>query len=65
MLIEALKKRGLNPNDFESYITAFKCGAPPHAGWSIGLERFTMQLTGAKNIRECALFPRDRNRIVP
>ncbi|MGB9703186.1 MAG: aspartate--tRNA(Asn) ligase [Candidatus Micrarchaeales archaeon] len=65
LLIEALKKRGLNPNDFESYINAFKCGAPPHAGWSIGLERFTMQLTGAKNIRECALFPRDRDRITP
>ncbi len=65
MLIEALKKRKLNPKAFEFYINAFRCGAPPHAGWSVGLERLAMQITGAKNIRECALFPRDRKRLTP
>ncbi|MGC8648868.1 MAG: aspartate--tRNA(Asn) ligase [Candidatus Micrarchaeia archaeon] len=64
-LIEALKKRNLNPNNFEFYINAFRCGAPPHAGWSIGLERFAMRITNASNIRECSLFPRDRKRITP
>lgn len=65
MLIEAMKKRGMNPNNFEFYINAFRCGAPPHAGWSIGLERLTMKIVGAKNIREASLFPRDRKRISP
>lgn len=65
LLQEAIEKRGMNPKNFEFYITAFKQGAPPHAGWSIGLERFTMKLAGQSNIREASMFPRDRNRVVP
>ena len=65
MLIESLKQKGLDPKGFEFYINAFRCGAPPHSGWSIGLERLTMRITGAQNIRECVLFPRDRKRITP
>lgn len=65
VLITALKKRGLKPESFESYIDAFKYGPIPHAGWSIGAERITMALTNQKNIRECSLFPRDRTRISP
>lgn len=65
LLVESLKKKGLDPKAFESYISAFRYGAPPHAGWSIGLERFVMQVTGMSNIREASLFPRDRNRITP
>ncbi len=65
LLVEALNKRGLDPKNFEFYINAFRNGAPPHAGWSIGLERLAMQITGRKNIRECTMFPRDRNRISP
>ncbi|MFA4946523.1 MAG: aspartate--tRNA(Asn) ligase [Candidatus Micrarchaeia archaeon] len=65
LLIAQLKARGLKPADFESYIDAFRYGAVPHAGWSIGAERLTMQLCGLKNIREAALFPRDRHRLRP
>ncbi|MCL5100344.1 MAG: aspartate--tRNA(Asn) ligase [Candidatus Marsarchaeota archaeon] len=65
MLADALKKRGEDPEKFSFYINSFKQGAPPHAGWSIGLERLTMKLTNMSNIRECALFPRDRTRLVP
>lgn len=65
VLIESMKKRGLNPSDFEFYLDAFKRGAPPHAGWSIGLERFTMKIANLPNIREAALFPRDRVRLKP
>lgn len=65
MLEKQLKKRGLEPSDFEFYINAFRMGAPPHAGWSIGLERFVMKLCNQENIRECMLFPRDRTRIHP
>lgn len=65
MLHDAIKMKGMNPDNFKSYINAFRCGAPPHAGWSIGLERLTMKITGRDNIKECALFPRDRKRLVP
>jgi len=65
MLEEQLTKRGLNKSDFKFYIDAFRVGAPPHAGWSIGLERITQKLTNQSNIRECMLFPRDRFRLNP
>jgi len=38
---------------------------PPHAGWAIGLERLTMMLTGKRNIREVALYHRDKFRLTP
>ena len=65
LLAERIKFKGLNPENFEYYISAFRYGAPPHAGWSIGLERITMTVTGMQNIRECCMFPRDRDRLVP
>lgn len=65
MLIDSIKKKGLNPESFTFFTEAFGLSAPPHAGWSIGLERFAMQITGVKNIREASLFPRDRKRLTP
>jgi len=65
LLIKRIKESGLNPDDFKYYINCFRYGAPPHAGWSIGLERITMKVTGMDNIRECCMFPRDRNRLTP
>ncbi|MDD5337360.1 MAG: aspartate--tRNA(Asn) ligase [Candidatus ainarchaeum sp.] len=65
ILEKQLKSRGLNPADFEFYAKAFRFGAPPHAGWSIGLERLAMKVCGQENIREAALFPRDRTRLTP
>lgn len=65
LLIKRLKAKGLNPKDFKEYVDSFRYGAPPHAGWSIGLERLTMLITEQKNIREAVLFPRDRDRLTP
>ena len=65
LLREQLKTKGLDPDAFTYYTESFAYGAPPHAGWSIGLERLTMAVTGMKNIRECCMFPRDRDRLVP
>jgi len=65
LLKERIRYKGLNPDNFEYYVGAFRYGAPPHAGWSIGMERITMTVTGQSNIRECCMFPRDRDRLVP
>lgn len=65
LLIERLKANGQNPDNFKSYIDSFRYGAPPHAGWAIGLERITMLILGLDNIREAVLFPRDRERLSP
>ncbi len=65
ILTEQLKKRKMSPKNFEFYLEAFRYGMPPHAGWSIGLERLTMAICGLKNIREASLYPRTRTRLVP
>jgi aspartyl-tRNA synthetase len=65
LLEKRLKAKKLNPKYFKSYIDSFRYGAPPHAGWGVGLERLTMQILGLNNIREAVLFPRDRDRLTP
>jgi nondiscriminating aspartyl-tRNA synthetase len=65
VLIERLKANNLNPKDFKGYIDSFRYGAPPHAGWGMGLERLMMMILEMKNIREVVLFPRDRDRLGP
>lgn len=57
--------KGLNPENYSTYLEAFKYGAPPHGGFAIGLERLTAQLLGFENIRRTTLFPRDVTRLTP
>ena len=65
VLVENLKSMDLNPEEFEFYVAGFRHGVPPHAGWGLGVERILMVLTGANNVRETVLFPRDLNRYCP
>ena len=65
LLTKRIKAKGLNPNNFKDYIDSFRYGAPPHAGWSIGLERLTQMICGLDNIKEATMFPRDRDRLTP
>ncbi len=64
-LLKVMKSRGINPKNFEFYLNAFRYGMPPHAGWSIALERFTMALLNLPNIKEATLFPRTKERVTP
>ena len=65
LLTKRIKVKGLNPKNFESYIDSFRYGAPPHSGWSIGLERITQKICGLDNVKEATMFPRDRDRLTP
>ena len=65
MQVEKMKKCGMTPELFETYLMFHKYGAPPHGGLGIGLERLTMHLLGFKNVRESTMFPRDINRVTP
>lgn len=62
-LIDGIKMKGLNPDQFSYYLQAFKYGMPPHGGWGMGLERLTAKFLNLANVKEAALFPRDINRI--
>ncbi len=63
LLVEKIKGKGLNPENFQFYLQAFKYGMPPHGGLGMGLERLTAKMLGIDNVKEATLFPRDLNRI--
>lgn len=62
-LVEAMKKKDVDPSNFGMYLMAFKFGMPPEGGFSFGLERLTMKLLDLGNVREASLFPRDMERV--
>ncbi|MDD3486760.1 MAG: aspartate--tRNA(Asn) ligase [Candidatus Moranbacteria bacterium] len=64
-LVENMKKKNLNPEDFSSYLEIFRYGMPPHGGWGLGSERIIQKILGLKSIKEAILFPRDVRRLTP
>jgi nondiscriminating aspartyl-tRNA synthetase len=63
--VAAITARGESIEPYASYLEFFRHGMPPHGGFAIGLERFVARLTGAANVREVTLFPRDLHRLTP
>lgn len=62
-MLEGIRAKGMDPSNFDDYLSIFKYGMPPHGGFGMGLERLTMTLLKLKNIREASLFPSDTKRI--
>lgn len=62
-MLEGIQMKGMDPANFEDYLSIFKFGMPPHGGFGMGLERLTMTILKQKNIREASLFPSDPKRI--
>ncbi|MFP4068161.1 MAG: aspartate--tRNA(Asn) ligase [Spirochaetaceae bacterium] len=65
MLRETLPKFKLTEEGMADYLEIFKYGCPPHGGFAIGLERLTQKILGLENVKQAALFPRDRKRTRP
>ncbi len=63
--VAKMQARGMNVEEFESYLMAHKYGMPPHGGLGLGLERLVTKLLGYPNVRQGSLFPRDINRVTP
>lgn len=63
-LVESIKSKGLNPENFESYLMAFKFGMPKHGGMGIGLERILKQMLNLNSAEEASLIPRTKEKFI-
>lgn len=57
-LIEAMKARNMNMEEYADYLELRKFGSVPHSGFGLGFERIIMYVTGMSNIRDVILYPR-------
>lgn len=64
-LRETMELKGIDPHNFAEYLGAFRCGIPPHGGFSIGLNRLTSLVANVPNVKLAVLFPRDPKRLLP
>ena len=64
-IMQAVKDKGMKESEVEWFTKFFEYGVPPHGGFAIGIERLTQSLLDIENIRDCVLFPRDPERLVP
>ncbi len=64
-IISQIGEKQLDAEKLRWFTDFFKYGAPPHGGFSIGIERFTAQLLNIENIKETTAFPRTPDRLLP
>jgi len=65
MLMENMKKKGLNDKAFDYHLRVYDYAVPPHAGFGLGLERLIMAILRLENIRDATFYPRDIDRLTP
>lgn len=58
ILLENMKKKGLDPKDYEEYLSLRKQGTFPHGGFGMGFDRLVMWMLNVDSIRDIAPFPR-------
>lgn len=58
VLLESMRAKGLDKEDYEWYLDLRKYGTVPHGGFGLGWERLISWMSGLDNVRECIAFPR-------
>jgi asparaginyl-tRNA synthetase len=64
LLLERIRKQGLNVENYYWYLDLRKYGSVPHGGFGLGVERTIAWISGEKHIRQCIAFPRLMDKIL-
>ena len=64
ILCKQAKEKGLT-EDVKFYLEFFKYGCPPHGGFALGVDRFTMLLLETGSLKETMFIFRGPNRVEP
>jgi len=64
-LVERLKKAKVDLGASNWYLDSRRYGSVPHAGFGLGVERFSAWICGFDTIRDAIPFPRTPNRLNP
>lgn len=63
--LEKIVSKGLNPNNYQYYLSALNSGLYPCTGVGMGMNKLAMALIGCDNVRDVVLFPRDQRTLEP
>ncbi len=58
VLLENMKKKSLDVDDYKEYLRLAKEGPFPHGGYGLGFDRLLMYITGSTSIKDICPFPR-------
>ena len=65
LLLEAINRHELPPENYDWYIQLRQFGSVPHSGFGLGLERCVAWVCGLSHIRQTIAFPRTLTRLTP
>lgn len=54
-----MEEKGVDLERYEWYVELTKCGAVPHSGLGMGIERLIRWMMGLRHVRDAILFPRE------
>ena len=58
VLLQRMRDKGIDPEEYWWYLDLRKFGSAPHSGFGLGFERLVQFVTGMENIRDVIPFPR-------
>jgi asparaginyl-tRNA synthetase len=61
ILMDRMKEKGIDTDEYYWYLELRKFGSAPHSGFGLGFERLVQFVTGMENIRDVIPFPRTPN----